>query len=847
MKKIILISIVLFATKLCAQIHPINLSYYSSPSPVSEAVVETRIEYLLNTFLPNKEYGADPEDYFGDMSIYYSKRVISHVQLYEYYSSINNQSQMTIHENYLDEYLDKLLGEQCVTGYDPNICSGPHGGFPSPGNTSTFANPKVTAEALQALVSAKFFYEKTSLQAPISLCELDERIILAKDAMLAYTLFNDHYTNLTAFGFIASASLQDYYGDFESYQFLETKGNILLNGLPPLKSNASTTGWNLAWDEGYQADGSWKVFGYDGTNNLFPNDLCSRWHDSEAIYHAAMIEGLAELFRSLNGGTLKENAKEKLINAINHIIDYNGEASGIIGAEATSGPNGDYENSRLSNNGLISNYHRETDNNCIPDEDLTTNPIFKPTIETQGYGYIVALIRAKKALEADVSTTPSELAIIDNLIHGLAKLIFTGMTYRDSRGMTQLVDLSYYLNRSNYYDTKKLDRLQTEELVISFDNSEIYRFKVNTTTNILTNYETFYDGSKLTEKIVSGDFNGNGEEETIVAFDKKDIYRYYEDITENFVQITPSFYQNEKVVHDMVVGDFNGDRKDEAIIALDNGSSSTYIYRYHEDATGNFVQVALAFYTGTETVQGMTTGDFNGDGKDEVIIAFDGGTSLKPIFRYHENDQNGTFEQVSSTAFYAGTQKIKTMATGDFDCDGKDEAIIAFEQGLIYRYYENQNGTFEAKEGEAFYQGGQIAQHITVGDYNGDGKDEVIISFADKTIFRFQEDATGYFEEVGTTIYTGTQLTEKMVSGDFNGNGKDEAIIAFDQGSIYGYHENSSGNFVVNGSSAFYLGGTGIPKIQNISVRVMDDCSNTFNVFVINSMPSDFSLYLFLL
>ncbi|ASW53788.1 N-acetylmuramoyl-L-alanine amidase [Plantactinospora sp. KBS50] len=187
--------------------------------------------------------------------------------------------------------------------------------------------------------------------------------------------------------------------------------------------------------------------------------------------------------------------------------------------------------------------------------------------------------------------------------------------------------------------------------------------------------------------------------------------------------------------------------------------------------------ISLVNSGGSKPVAGSST-DFNGDGKDD-IITFTLGT------------RNDVYVATSTGSAFAGTSVKwsdyfgltgETPLTGDFNGDGKDD-IITFTGGTLADVYvELSTGTTfccGAKWHDWFAPAGEIP---AVGDVNGDGKDD-IITFTHNNL-----------ADVYVALSTGTTFTpaqkwhdwfaptgETPAVADVNGDGKAD-IITFTQG-----------------------------------------------------------------
>jgi uncharacterized protein (TIGR03437 family) len=223
----------------------------------------------------------------------------------------------------------------------------------------------------------------------------------------------------------------------------------------------------------------------------------------------------------------------------------------------------------------------------------------------------------------------------------------------------------------------------------------------------------------------------------------------------------------------IVAADFNGDHKIDIAVASMGGFPNDQVVIYLNNGDGTF-QPPKSFAVGT-AVFAMIAGDFNGDGKIDLIT---GQTESKDLSVLLGNG-DGTFQKAVS---YPAGGAVGGIVAADFNGDGKlDLAVSNQSPGSLSILLGHGDGTFGAASTQSL---GMALVGITTADFNGDGKPDLAIADNNNTVWLLLGAGDGTFGTPQSIALTGTLVG--IASGDFNGDKHaDLAVANLNAASVY--------------------------------------------------------------
>lgn len=248
----------------------------------------------------------------------------------------------------------------------------------------------------------------------------------------------------------------------------------------------------------------------------------------------------------------------------------------------------------------------------------------------------------------------------------------------------------------------------------------------------------------------------------------------------------------------LAVGDFNGDGRTDALWQFG--------WEVSQSLTGGggsfYFQWFAGFVTNvTSDMQVAGVGDFNGDGQDDVLW-LTGQTSLTSWLG--RAGHGLLYHQISAATTIDPSWSV--VGTGDFNGDGRDDLLLRTADGTVTDWLGQPNGTFRTNAAATYPV--ELAWSVAgTGDFNGDGRDDVLWRHANGTVTDWLGQADGTFRGNFDKAALPVELAWAIAAtGDYNGDGRSDVLWRHTNGTVTNWLGQADGSFAGNYTqAAFYL------------------------------------------
>ncbi|MBF0292065.1 MAG: VCBS repeat-containing protein [Nitrospinae bacterium] len=236
------------------------------------------------------------------------------------------------------------------------------------------------------------------------------------------------------------------------------------------------------------------------------------------------------------------------------------------------------------------------------------------------------------------------------------------------------------------------------------------------------------------------------------------------------------------------IGDFDGDKKYD-LLWRDSASGQVAVWTMNgaDVVTTSLASMSPGAYTATTGWQIQGIGDFDGDVKSDILWR-DAGTGQTAIWFMSGSTVMSSSNTNVSAGAYTATAGWQVHGVGDFNGDGKSD-ILWRQIGTGRTAIWFMDGAFKSGGGYTNVHAGAYTattgwQIHGVGDFNADGKSDILWRNADSGVtvvwlMNGAVRASGAYTSVQPGPYTTTTGWHVQGVGDFNGDWKSDVLLRY--------------------------------------------------------------------
>jgi 6-phosphogluconolactonase (cycloisomerase 2 family) len=230
----------------------------------------------------------------------------------------------------------------------------------------------------------------------------------------------------------------------------------------------------------------------------------------------------------------------------------------------------------------------------------------------------------------------------------------------------------------------------------------------------------------------------------------------------------------------LILADLNGDGRNDLAVATNSGTTEVFLF---ESPEGRFPGTAQSVLQSAGSLssfigQFMALGDLNGDGRNDLLVAT-AGNAASVFFSqgnglpFHESP-----DSILETGDAESVQEVEIPAIADLNGDGRSDAVVTNGQnGRVCLFFQEAAGSLPRLPDRVL--SAEKGFHVipTTADLNGDGREDLVLAGWNSKLRVFLQGAAGILPEEPDLDLNLAVAPWWMGRGDVNGDGETDLIF----------------------------------------------------------------------
>lgn len=242
----------------------------------------------------------------------------------------------------------------------------------------------------------------------------------------------------------------------------------------------------------------------------------------------------------------------------------------------------------------------------------------------------------------------------------------------------------------------------------------------------------------------------------------------------------------------IALGDLDGDGDQDLVSANADGDSLTVFFQSSGGFSG--FPLVLGGPGVTDGPMSVAVADLDGDGDQDIVSANSRGNNLTVFFQ----QAPGSFASPPlALADAFATNMVRAVATGDLDGDGDQDLVLASRTGSLAVFFQQSPGSFASPPlaiGAGVFTPPHVSDSVAVADLDGDGDLDIVSADELGPLVVFFQQSPGSFDLNPTLV--GSLRSSVVAAADFDGDGDQDLVMGLvGTNHVVVYLQKAPGNF----------------------------------------------------